>query len=84
MEIITPDRTFGEINGTPIKNKDTILTEINKCLGKSKNPSIEYIITLPYSIVSLPYNLGGLNYNSFGHSALRFDLIFEVIRLSDY
>lgn len=63
---------FGEPYGTPIKNKDTILSEVNATLGKRHNPSVEYIITRPYGVISLPFGLGSLNYNMWGHSALRY------------
>ncbi len=66
-----PDN-FGEINGTPISNKDTILDEIDKTLSMNKHPSVEYLITMPFGLFNLPWNLGSINYNSFGHSALRY------------
>ena len=65
------ERNFGELNGQCISNKNTIMSEINACLGTSCNPSIEYIITLPFSLLALPY-VGGINYNTFGHSAIRY------------
>lgn len=55
-----------------IKNKDTILDELNKSLDKKTNPSVEYLITKPYGLIRLPFGLGSLNYNWFGHSALRY------------
>lgn len=69
--MVKPDN-FGEINGTCISNKDTVLTQIDNILGMSKPPDIEYIITLPFGLLDLPGNLGAINYNSFGHSALRY------------
>lgn len=62
---------FGELNGTPISNKDTILDEINTALKTNKNPSIEYILVRPFIFVPLLFG-GGFNYNSYGHSAVRY------------
>ena len=61
---------FGELGGTPISNKDTILNEIDFELGKK--PSLEYIITYPIGLINLPFGLGALTYNSYGHSSLRY------------
>ncbi len=55
-----------------IKNKDTILDELNKSLNKKSNPSVEYLITKPYGLFRLPFGLGSISYNWFGHSALRY------------
>jgi len=55
-----------------IKNKNTILDELNESLGYKSNPSVEYLITKPYGLVKLPFGLGSINYNWFGHSALRY------------
>jgi hypothetical protein len=63
---------FGELNGTAIKNKDSILNEIDVILGKKKHPAVEYIITRPYGLITLPFGLGSINYNTWGHSALRY------------
>jgi hypothetical protein len=65
---------FGEPDGNPISNKETILEEINLALGKNhdQNPSIEYLITKPYGLFRLPFGLGSFCFNWFGHSALRY------------
>eukprot|EP00602_Paraphysomonas_sp_CaronLab_P009472 CAMPEP_0185030380 /NCGR_PEP_ID=MMETSP1103-20130426/17312_1 /TAXON_ID=36769 /ORGANISM="Paraphysomonas bandaiensis, Strain Caron Lab Isolate" /LENGTH=245 /DNA_ID=CAMNT_0027565487 /DNA_START=88 /DNA_END=822 /DNA_ORIENTATION=- len=65
---------FGEVGGTPIENKDSILGDINRALGRDtdSNPCVEYILSKPYGILSLPFGLGSLNYNMWGHSALRY------------
>lgn len=55
-----------------IVNKDTILSEIDKELGKKSNPVVEYLITKPYGLFKLPFGLGSLSWNWFGHSALRY------------
>jgi hypothetical protein len=55
-----------------IVNKDTILNEIDKALGKKSNPSVEYLITKPYGLFKLPFGLGSVSWNWFGHSALRY------------
>jgi hypothetical protein len=57
-----------------IKNKDTILNELNNLLNSNSNsnPSVEYLITKPYGLFRLPFGLGSINYNWFGHSALRY------------
>lgn len=61
---------FGDVDGTTISNKDTILDEINGSLGKTENPSIEYILVKPFSMVNL---FGfGFSYNAYGHSAVRY------------
>lgn len=73
MELILNEfpKSFGEVNGTPISNKDTILQEINKAVDQPTNPSIEYILVRPFIVIPL---LGGygINYNSYGHSAIRY------------
>ena len=49
-------KDFGALNGNPIRNKDTILQDINLSLGKSadSNPSVEYLITKPCGYIALP------------------------------
>jgi hypothetical protein len=61
---------FGELYGTSISNKDTILEEIDKELGRK--PSLEYLITYPIGYFNLPFGLGTFTYNSYGHSSLRY------------
>ena len=70
MDLAIVPSDFGEKNGTPIENKDTILLEINKALGR-ENPSIEYILVKPFANIKLPFGYG-LNYNSYGHAAVRY------------
>lgn len=61
---------FGELNGTHISNKNTILAEIDKEFGRK--PCLEYFITYPIGYVDLPLGLGTITYNSYGHSSLRY------------
>lgn len=61
---------FGELNGTPILNKDTFLTEIDNELGRK--PCLEYFITYPIGYWNIPFGMGTVTYNSYGHSSLRY------------
>lgn len=60
--------------GTPISNKDTILSEIDQSLGYKKPPDLEYILVRPYSRLRIPFTGYGINYLTFGHSAVRYTL----------
>lgn len=60
-------------NGIPLKNKATILEEIDTAI-KRKSPSIEYFVCLPYSQIKLPFLNIGFTYNVYGHSAVRYKL----------
>ena len=62
---------FGKVGGTHVDNKDTILAEINRALGKSKNPSVEYLFVTPFVHIRLPFGYG-FNYNSYGHAVIRY------------
>jgi hypothetical protein len=64
---------FGQVGGPTIKNKDTILQEIDTVINR-KPPSIEYIVCLPFAYCKLPLINIGINYNIYGHSALRYRL----------
>lgn len=61
---------FGELNGTTISNKNTILKEIDEKLGRKA--SLEYLITYPIGYFNLPFGIGTITYNSYGHSSLRY------------
>lgn len=61
---------FGQVNGTSISNKLTILNEIDNIL-ETNTPSIEYILCKPYAYFKLPFGYG-FNFNSYGHSAVRY------------
>lgn len=67
------NNNFGKLNGTPISNKDTILSEINEKLATDKNPDVEYLLSRPYSVIPLLFGYG-INYNFFGHSSVRYNL----------
>lgn len=66
-------QNFGKLYGTPISNKNTILSEIDTALGYSTSPSVEYFLSRPYTVISLPFGYG-INYNSYGHSSVRYNL----------
>lgn len=66
-------KNFGELNGTEISNKNTILDELNNKLGYDKNPDVEYFLSRPYTVLPLPFGYG-INYNSYGHSSVRYNL----------
>jgi hypothetical protein len=70
METCIVPNDFGDVNGSAISNKDTILDEINESLGK-QNPSVEYILVKPFAMVKLPFGYG-FSYNAYGHSAVRY------------
>jgi len=58
----------------PIKNKTTILKELDNALGKSTPPAMEYIYVNPaFSAFNWPWN-SHLSMNPYGHSALRYTL----------
>lgn len=61
---------FGQVNGTPILNKNQVLAEVNKVLEKD-DPSVEYILVKPFSYFPLLFGYG-FNFNSYGHSAVRY------------
>lgn len=61
---------FGQLNGTPIANKNEILNEIDLTFGRK--PCLEYIIAYPIGYINLPFGIGTLSYNSYGHSVLRY------------
>lgn len=63
-------KDFGQVDGTPISNKCTILSEIDDVLEK-KSPSVEYILCKPFAYIKLPFGFG-FNFNSYGHSAVRY------------
>jgi hypothetical protein len=42
-------KDFGAHHGTPITNKSTILSEVDRCLRRDKPPSVEYIFVAPFS-----------------------------------
>jgi hypothetical protein len=65
---------FGQVGGTTITNKETILNEIDTSINR-KPPSIEYIVCLPFAYYKLPLLGIGTNFNMYGHSALRYRLM---------
>jgi hypothetical protein len=40
---------FGAHHGTTISNKSSVLSDVDKCLGRKKPPAIEYIFVAPFS-----------------------------------
>lgn len=70
--MVIPD-DFGEPGGTPISNKDTILEEIDTSLNR-KQPSVEYLVCLPWTQFKIPVLGIGISYNYYGHSAIRYKL----------
>jgi hypothetical protein len=63
---------FGLENGTSISNKDTVLSEIDRVLGVSKAPDVEYFYVKPYCWFRIPFTSWGISYNSYGHAAVRY------------
>lgn len=61
---------FGDLDGTQICNKDTILQELDAFLKRS--PSVEYILVRPLSSINLLCTNVGTHYNSYGHAAVRY------------
>lgn len=67
-------KDFGDENGSEISNKDTIFSEIDKALGVSKPPALEYILVMPFSSFFVPFLGFGINMNAYGHAAVRYTL----------
>lgn len=44
--------------------------EVDKALGRSKPPAVEYILVMPFANLRLPFGLG-ISYNAYGHAAVR-------------
>ena len=62
---------FGEKNGQPIDNLQTIMNEIDEALGVKKPPAIEFLFVCPYRTVEfLGVGLG----SPFGHAAIRYTI----------
>lgn len=72
-EALVPN-DFGVPDGSEISNKSTILKEISDAIKKPEKPTVEYIVTMPYSSRRLlwPLHQYGFSYSVFGHSALRY------------
>lgn len=69
-------KDFGEIGGTPISNKNTVLDEIDTAINR-KRPKVEYLVCLPYTQFVVPVLGWGWCYNFYGHSAVRYQLLQE-------
>lgn len=68
MPISVPE-DFGQVDGTPISNKDTILSEVDTILERPP-ASVEYVLCTAVSNIEI---FGyGLSFNSYGHSAVRY------------
>jgi hypothetical protein len=67
---------FGDINGTEIANKSSMLAEIDAALGVDSPPAVEYLLVLPPPLYWLPppFSGFGLDWNNYGHSAVRYTL----------
>lgn len=62
---------FGAPGGVPIDNLDTILSEVDRALGRDSAPAVEYLFVSPFH----SHNVFGLSLGSpFGHAALRYTL----------
>jgi len=68
---VPPD--FGAKNGTEISNKATILQEVDRTLGRSRPPALEYIFVRP--LVLSKFSRGsGSGTNPYGHAVMRYTL----------
>jgi hypothetical protein len=69
----TPAADFGAQGGQCISNKMTILSDLDKFLGRNAPPSLEYIFVEPLANVRLPDGRGS-GMNPFGHAVVRYTL----------
>ena len=65
-----PPPAFGERGGPALRNRGTLLADIDRALGVDGPPAIEYLYARPFTRVPLPYGWG-FNLNAYGHSAVR-------------
>lgn len=64
---------FGARNGGEIANKASVLSELDKALGRSKPPALEYIFVSPLAVWKLPTDSGS-GTNPYGHAVVRYTL----------
>jgi len=64
---------LGAPGGQEIDNKHTILSEIDRSLGVTKPPAIEFIFVEPYASMKVMPGVG-LSRNPYGHAAIRYTL----------
>lgn len=65
---------FGARGGTEIANKDTILSDVDRALGRAKPPALEYFFVRPLSMLKAPRLRLGTGTNPYGHAAVRYTL----------
>lgn len=63
---------FGARNGTELANKGWVLPEVDRTLGVSRPPALEYIFVRPLSMLKLFGR--GTGTNPYGHAAVRYTL----------
>ena len=62
---------FGAKGGPTIRNKDSILADVDRALGREKPPAIEYLFVAPFG----SFEIFGIKFGSpYGHSAIRYTL----------
>lgn len=83
---MTEPNSTGDLSDE-ILNKSSIFEEIDKALGKTKSPAVEYLIAKPYSYFNM---FGyGLNFNWYGHSAVIYTMpdgqrkVFNIVSGKD-
>ena len=64
-------KDFGAKNGATISNLGTILTDVDRALGRTKPPALEVIFVEPQPIGRLPRG-GRSSTNPFGHALVRY------------
>ncbi|MBI5241513.1 MAG: hypothetical protein HY926_13655 [Elusimicrobia bacterium] len=64
---------FGAKNGTEISNKDTVLGEVDRSLGRKAPPALEYIFVKPLATLRLDRG-SGTGTNPYGHAVVRYTM----------
>jgi hypothetical protein len=80
--------TFSRPNDVLIKNKYTVLGEINKALGRNKPPSVEFVTAKPHAAFNFLGIGYGINFNWYSHSAVIYTMpngerkVFNVLKVA--
>eukprot|EP01104_Vermistella_antarctica_P011585 TRINITY_DN3250_c0_g1_i1.p1 TRINITY_DN3250_c0_g1~~TRINITY_DN3250_c0_g1_i1.p1 ORF type:complete len:435 (-),score=87.15 TRINITY_DN3250_c0_g1_i1:96-1295(-) len=65
---------FGSERGPEVSNRNDVLREVDRALGRTSPPAVEYLFVRPFSSFRIPFTNIGIGYNFYGHSAVRYRL----------